>query len=270
MADNESNPNTAAETTDSDFGLRDFHTPSDDEGVSLDELSNAYAELIGSGQDPYDSKSSDTDDDLADDLVVSNKEDSLDESDRPELSATSNDNHPTSPKSILEAILFVGQTENDPLKAKVVAALMRGVRPSEVEQWVVELNAEYALEDCPYRIVSVDAGYRLDLHEDFANLRDSFYGRVREARLSQAAIDVLAVVAYNQPISREEIQQLQGKPVSSVLTQLVRRQLLQMERRSEKPRVPIYSTTDRFQTVFGLTSLDDLPQSEEFDQRVAD
>lgn len=266
MADNESHPKTAAETTDSDFGLGDFHTPSDDEGVSLDELSNAYAELIGSGQDPYESKSSDTDDDL----VVSNKEDSLDESDSAELPATSDDNHPTSPKSILEAMLFVGQTENDPLKAKVVAALMRGVRPSEVEQWVVELNAEYALKDCPYRIVSVDAGYRLDLHEDFANLRDRFYGRVREARLSQAAIDVLAVVAYNQPISREKIQQLQGKPVSSVLTQLVRRQLLQMERRSEKPRVPIYSTTDRFQTVFGLTSLDDLPQSEEFDQRAAD
>ena len=266
MADHESHPNTAAETTDSDFGLGDFHTPSDDEGVSLDELSNAYAELIGSGQDPYESKSSDTDDELA----VSDKEDSLDESDRTELPAASDDNHPTSPKSILEAMLFVGQTENEPLRAKAVAALMRGVRPSEVEQWVVELNAEYALKDCPYRIVSVDAGYRLELHEDFANLRDSFYGRVREARLSQAAIDVLAVVAYNQPISREEIQQLQGKPVSSVLTQLVRRQLLQMERSSEKPRIPIYSTTDRFQIVFGLTSLDDLPQSEEFDQRVAD
>ncbi|NLF07030.1 MAG: SMC-Scp complex subunit ScpB, partial [Pirellulaceae bacterium] len=81
------------------------------------------------------------------------------------------------------------------------------------------------------------------------------------ARLSQAAIDVLALVAYEQPITGEKIQQLRGKPSRHVLAHLVRRGLLRIERPEPKRRTAYYRTTDRFLRVFNLESLDDLPQS---------
>ena len=160
-------------------------------------------------------------------------------------------------------MLFVGHPNNEPLTSRQVAGLMRGVRPQEIDALVNELNATYREEGCPYHIVSVGTGYQLALHEQYAPLRDKFYGRVKDARLSQAAVEVLAIVAYRQPIGREEIDALRGKPSSGVLSQLVRRRLLRIERQSEPPRRTDYFTTDRFLELFGLQSLDDLPQSED-------
>ena len=96
-------------------------------------------------------------------------------------------------------------------------------------------------------------------------MRNRFYGRVREATLSQAAIDILALVAYNQPITNERVSRLRGHPSGSILAQLVRRQLLRIERPDEMPRTPIYHTTPRFLALFGLESLEELPRSQELE-----
>ena len=128
---------------------------------------------------------------------------------------------------------------------------------------VEELNRRYDAVGVPYRIVGEADGYRLTLRREFQPLRNRFYGRVREARLSQAAIDVLALVAYQQPISGEKIGRLRGKPSSHVLAHLVRRGLLRIERPPAQPRTPHYHTTDRFLRLFNLDSLDDLPRSED-------
>ena len=120
---------------------------------------------------------------------------------------------------------------------------------------------------CPYRVVSQGSGYRLALRRTFYPVRNKFYGRVREAQLSQAAIDVLAIVAYQQPLTSEEVSSLRGTPSSHILTQLVRRRLLRIERPPGKQRPAHYHTTDRFLELFGLESLDDLPQAEELESR---
>jgi segregation and condensation protein B len=103
------------------------------------------------------------------------------------------------------------------------------------------------------------------LHQDYGAIRNRFYGRVREARLSQAAIDVLAVVAYRQPITAEQVSQHRGHPCNHLLTQLVRRRLLRVERDPGSPRIARYCTTDRFLGVFGLETLGDLPRSDDVD-----
>ena len=128
---------------------------------------------------------------------------------------------------------------------------------------VDELNRRYAARGAPYRIVGEEDGYRLTLCREFHPLRNRFYGRIREARLSQAAIDVLALVAYRQPLTGEKIGRLRGKPSSHVLAHLVRRGLLRIERPDAKRRTPHYYTTDRFLRLFNLQSLDDLPRSED-------
>ena len=98
--------------------------------------------------------------------------------------------------------------------------------------------------------------------DDEMNLvRAQFYGEVRHAKLNQNAIDVLAVVAYNQPVSKEEINKIRTRSSGPVLNQMVRRQLLTFEMTESKPHRKIYSTTDRFLDLFGLETLVDLPQT---------
>jgi segregation and condensation protein B len=167
------------------------------------------------------------------------------------------------PASIIEALLFVGHPQDQPLTNRQMASYLRDISPQEVDALIEQLNDQYAKQKAAYRIVSVGAGYRMALHGEFAGLRASFYGRVREARLSQAAVDLLAIVAYHQPISRDEIDRLRDQASGGTLTQLVRRQLLAVSHTTERPRTKIYRTTDRFLDLFGLESLEDLPSHED-------
>lgn len=168
-----------------------------------------------------------------------------------------------SPRNILEAMLFVGTPTNEPLTREEAASRMRGVTPEELDQLVEQLNGQYDALGCPYHIVTAGAGYRMVLRDEFHSLRDNFYGKVRQARLSQAAVDVLSVVAYRQPVTREDVDELRGKDSGGLLRQLVRRELLRVEMPKAKGDGRYYFTTERFLALFGLRDLDDLPQSEE-------
>ncbi len=181
-------------------------------------------------------------------------------------SATSDDACEITPRSILEAMLFLGHPQNEPLTSRQVAGLMRGVRPAEIDALVRELNRDYAARGCPYLIAAEGAGYRLKLLDEFDALRDRFYGRARQARLSQAATEVLAAVAYHQPVTAEQVGRLRGMPCGPLLLQLVRRELLRIERDPAAPRKPTYYTTSRFLNLFGLASLDDLPRSADLNE----
>jgi segregation and condensation protein B len=160
-------------------------------------------------------------------------------------------------------MLFVGNRENQPLSPRRAAELMRDVEVDEIPALVEELNRRYNEAAAPYQIVGEGDGYRLTLRDEFHSVRNRFYGRVREARLSQAAIDVLALVAYQQPVTSEQIHRQRGKPSRHVLAHLVRRGLLKIQRPDKQRRTPHYSTTERFLSLFNLQSLDDLPRSED-------
>jgi segregation and condensation protein B len=235
-----------------------------DQGLSLEDLSSAYAALLGKGHDPYQSIAppappSEDERRLAEDQALLDR---LAEEPAEEAESTC----PISPRTLVEAMLFVGHPNNEPMTAGQLASLMRGVRPEEVEEIIGELNQAYHDEEAPYTIKAEGAGFRMTLVEELGSLRDKFYGRVREARLSQAAIDVLAVVAYNQPISRAELDGLRDKDNGPILSQLVRRRLLKIERRDDAPGVKYYRTTDRFLKLFGLASLDDLPRTQDLER----
>ncbi len=170
---------------------------------------------------------------------------------------------PINALSILEALLFVGCPGGEPLRPERAAQLMRGVAPEEIPDLAAELNRRYAAGGCPYHVVLEGAGYRLRLRPEYWGLRDRVLGRSRQARLSQAAVETLAIVAYRQPITADEVNRLRGVPSGAVLSHLVRRRLLRLERPAHAPRKAFYRTTERFLALFGLKSLADLPQSEE-------
>jgi len=171
-----------------------------------------------------------------------------------------------SPRSVLEAMLFVGQPDDRAITAREVAAAMRGVSPAEIEAAVLELNRGYASDGAPYEIIGSSHGYRLALRDDFQRMRDKFHGRLKESRLSAAAVEVLSIVAYNQPTTIEAINELRGAASGALLASLVRRKLVRMERGEERGESARYSTTERFLQHFRLDELSALPRSEELEK----
>jgi len=167
-------------------------------------------------------------------------------------------------ETIIEAMLFVGNRENRPLAAEQIAEKLRDVSAEEVDQAVVHLNAHYKERSCPYTIISERGGYRMVLCSEYAQVRDNFYGKIRETRLSQQAIDTLAIVAYRQPITAEEIQNIRQQPCSNVLNQLVRRNLLRISRKEhDQKSIVQYHTTARFLELLQIKSLDEIPPMDE-------
>ncbi|MDR3198726.1 MAG: SMC-Scp complex subunit ScpB [Planctomycetaceae bacterium] len=173
-----------------------------------------------------------------------------------------------SPATILEAMLFVGDRNNRPLSAVRAAEKMRNVSPEEIDDAAIMLNRNYQRFGCPYTIQKDSEGYRMVLRPEFNPILAKFYGKIREAKLSQQAIDTLSVVAYRQPVSAEDVQKIRKQPSSTLLNQLVRRGLLGVEREiRNKKKIMLYRTTNRFLELFQLDSIDDLPISEEIDFR---
>ena len=248
--------------------------PPDEQGVSLEDLRRAYAQAMGqepdselglpvSSPDAEAAMGPDGPGDDRDAVEAGLDEGIAEEPAEPAAEGPCEIN----PTTILEAMLFVGNRASEPLTGAQAAQWMRGVEPGEISDLVDGLNRRYAANGCPYHVISEGAGFRLTLRDEYSGLRNQFYGRLREARLSQAAIDVLAIVAYRQPITGEEVSKLRGTPSGPILAQLVGRRLLEIERPADKPRAVGYRTSPRFLELFGLERLEDLPQSDELDLR---
>lgn len=166
------------------------------------------------------------------------------------------------PEQIIEACLFVG---GQPLTAKRLLSVLRtDAEVALVERLIDSLNRRYAAENRPYEVRLVEGGYRLTLHEDYDRIRAKVYGQgPKEVRLSQDVLEILAVVAYHQPISQKEIEELGRPQCGPVLRQLLRRELIAVKRHPDRPKDVPYVTTPRFLSLFGIGSLEDLPRPEQ-------
>lgn len=191
-------------------------------------------------------------------------QDEVEQADPPVPSASvESESRAVDPQRLVEAMLFVGRPDGSPLSPGEMASIMRGVTEDDIREFVQLLNIEYAANNCPYRILAVEGGFRLELEHGFRRLRNAIDGRMREVRLSTAAIEVLSIVAYHEPVPKTRLEELREKPCGAIVSNLVRRGLLRVERSSGPPRTVYYRTTERFLALFGLGSLDDLPRSED-------
>ena len=230
----------------------DEESGDDEEMLSLDNLGAAYARAAAE-HDP--------------EAFVAIEEEAPEEEDEdaiPEAEEVEDD--VATPEAIVEGALFVGHPESRSFSEQRLASLMRGVTPDEVVEIIDRLNESYRETEQALRIVKDDQGYRMSIAPAVEKVRRSFLGKVREARLSQSAVEVLALVAYQPGITTQTVQDQRGRESGALLSQLVRRQLLEMRR--EEPegggrKVPHYYPTERFLMLFGLESLDDLPVVEE-------
>ncbi len=170
---------------------------------------------------------------------------------------------PPPPVRILEAMLFIGGA---PLTAQRACESIRGLTPGQFCDLIDELSAQYRRQARPYQIRLQDQGYVLTMRPRYRAIEDRLHGLLREARLSQAAIDALALVAYRQPATKDEIDAVRGSDSGNLLRQLVRRGLIAIQRGQADQREVSYSTTRRFLELFHLRSLDDLPQTQDLER----
>jgi len=165
-------------------------------------------------------------------------------------------------RQVIEAAIFVG---GDPLTSKKLCYMLKGDYDLDaVERTIEHLNLQYVDEARPYEIRLGEGGYRMVLREEFERIRNRVFGiGPREVKLSQDVLEVLALVAYRQPITPEEIEELGKEKPGPLLRQLLRRELISLDRDPENRKRVTYSTSKRFLSLFGIGSLDELPQADE-------
>jgi segregation and condensation protein B len=232
------------------------------EGFSLEELGTAYAVAIeqASGETRI-SLGSEPEKQSVDSVQDAPQEEMLSAPD-----VTETDGVPVTPESILESMLFLGSSNNRPIAIDKLLELFRGVTAEELEQSVDSLNALYCQHNRAMVIVRASGGYHMQLAPELNLVRDRFYGKVKETQLTQAAIDCLSLVAYQPGVTRESIENQWNQPAAGMLSTLVRKGLLRIEKRPVGDRSGLeshYFTTDRFLEIIGLESLEDLPSSED-------
>ncbi|HUP02008.1 MAG TPA: SMC-Scp complex subunit ScpB [Gemmatimonadota bacterium] len=180
----------------------------------------------------------------------------------------SRDDAPPSAGEIVEALLFA---TDEPLTARGLAALVGDATPAVIEDVIAALNADYLRERRAFRIEPVAGGYQIVTRSAFAPWVRRLRASPPTPRLSQAALETLAIVAYKQPVSRAELEAIRGVSVDGVLRTLVERELVTIAGRGEGLGRPLlYGTTAHFLEYFGLTGLDALPRPEELEILFAD
>jgi segregation and condensation protein B len=159
-------------------------------------------------------------------------------------------------RRIVEAVILASP---EPIAAARIAALLPRCNPSQVRALVKELNDEYADGRRAFEIWEIAGGYQLRSLPEFAPYLKQIQ-ETRALRLSNAALETLAIVAYRQPVTRAEVEQIRGVDGGAVLRSLLQRHLIRIAGHREVPGRPIiYATTRRFLEVFGLAKLSDLP-----------
>jgi segregation and condensation protein B len=169
------------------------------------------------------------------------------------------------PAAIVESLLFVGNKANKPLAADELAGAIRDMSAGEIAGIIDELNATYEQNHSAWVIEVSAAGYRMALREQYQPLRHKYLGRVKATTLSPPALEVLAVVAYRQPIDLATIDRLRESQSQALVSQLVRRGLVARDATQSKRSAATYRTTPQFLTLFGIDSIEQLPRAEEFD-----
>ncbi len=163
-------------------------------------------------------------------------------------------------KFIIEALLF---SSDRPLSAREIQEWIGQVNASEVRSALEELRADYQQMNRSFRLQEVAGGFQFRTRSDYAPYILKML-KTTPSKLSRAALETLAIIAYKQPIVRQEIEQLRGVDVGGILRSLMEKGLIRIVGRKNVPGKPlIYGTTKRFLEVFGLKDLDSLPRLKE-------
>ncbi len=165
-------------------------------------------------------------------------------------------------KRIIEALLFASEK---PLTIEQVREVLAELDPRDIRALALELKAEYENLGRSFKIYEVAGGFQMATEPTYADILKKFYKVRFRDRMSRPALETLAIIAYRQPITRADIEDIRGVNVDGVIKTLLERSLIRIIGRRDAPGRPIiYGTTKEFLERFGLNSLSELPRLSEF------
>lgn len=162
------------------------------------------------------------------------------------------------PESIVEALLF---STNEPLSGGRLATLIGIGDAGDVKRHVAALNERFEEQGASYRIDAIARGYQMQTLPTYHPWVSKLHKTQADSRLSSAALETLAIVAYKQPVLRADVETIRGVAVGDMLVRLRDVNLVRIVGRAEEVGRPLlYGTTTKFLKVFGLRGLDELPK----------
>ncbi len=164
-------------------------------------------------------------------------------------------------KAIIEALLFVA---GEPITINNIARTTE-IQESEIRELMQELISEYRERNSGILIMEIAEGYQMLTNPEYGIWVKRFKNISHSNRLSQAALETLSIIAYKQPITKLEIDQLRGVNSDGAIKSLYEKRLIKIVGKKESPGRPfLYGTTREFLQYFGLKNLTDLPALSDF------
>ncbi len=178
-------------------------------------------------------------------------------------------------KSIIESLIFAS---DEPITAQEIIKAVKEIdgtdtiiTPSDVEKSVSELNEKYSNDDSSFKILSIAEGFVFGTKPEYAKYVGYLSNEKTKRRLSQAALETLAIIAYKQPITKPEIESIRGVNSDYMINTLLEKILITIRGRSETIGRPLlYGTTPEFLKYFGINKISDLPKPREIDEIIKD
>lgn len=165
-------------------------------------------------------------------------------------------------KQIVENLLFI---TDRPLKPSRIAEVVETVNAKRVLEIIQELAKEYEDTGRSIRILEIGGGYQMCTKPEYGRWVRRLYNEKMTTRLSNAALETLAIIAYKQPVTRAEMEMIRGVDVAAPLEKLLERGLVRvLGKRDTIGRPMVYGTTDEFLRLFGLNKLSELPDLQVF------
>jgi segregation and condensation protein B len=167
---------------------------------------------------------------------------------------------------ILESLLFSSET---PLTIPRIREIIPELKPKEIEQAVQMMNEQYQKSGRTFEIKEIAGGFQFFTLPEYADYVEKLFQTKQKSRLTQKALETVAIIAYKQPLTKHEIEEIRGVNVDGVVKTLLSRNLITISGRAKAPGSPfLYVTTKKFLDYFGLKNLEDLPKLKEIDELI--
>jgi segregation and condensation protein B len=171
----------------------------------------------------------------------------------------------------IESLIFVAQqpVRREDIRYNLENALQVKIDPDDIDAGLLRLQEKYWDDNFAIEIVEVAEGFQFVTKGAYHHVVGHYLKQLTKRRLSKVALETLAIIAYRQPVSRAEIEQIRGVNADYAIDKLLEKELIEIVGRSTGPGKPLlYSTSGKFMDYFGLKSIDDLPQLKEFQMPV--
>lgn len=168
--------------------------------------------------------------------------------------------------SSIEAIILASP---EPISARKISGVLEDASTSKINEAVATLNERYARTESSFRIRQIAGGFQYYVLPEYVAFVEELYARRRKLRLTRAALETVAIVAYRQPVTKGDIEHIRGVASDGVLHNLLEKGMITIVGRADTVGKPLqYGTTDEFLKFFGLNKVEDLPKMSEIEELV--